>query len=86
MGLADILLYAAGLIWGCDTLAQIIKTLKAKSTKGVSYIYFYLSWFAYVIYIIGNYMLENWIVVYSHIPGLIGTSVILLLLWKYRKQ
>lgn len=84
--IANFLIFTAGIIWSVELIPQIIKTVKCKTTKGVSNLYFYMSFTAYIIYIIGNTILKNWVIVYSHIPGVLATSIMLIFLFKYREK
>lgn len=82
--IANILIYISGACWSVELVPQIIKTAKNKSIKNISPLYFYISFIAYIMYIIANAILRNWVIVYSHIPGLCATSIMLFFLFKYR--
>lgn len=82
--LANILVYIAGFLWSIELVPQIIKTIKFRSVKDISKVYFFISCTAYVIYITANIILKNWVIVYSHIPGLLATLVMIYFVIKYQ--
>ena len=83
---ANILIYVSGTLWSIELIPQIVKTIKLKSVKDISPIYFFLSCTAYIIYIIANTILKNWPIVYSHIPGLCATLTMICFVIKYQKK
>lgn len=86
MSFPEILIYLAGLLWATELWPQIIKTIKLKSVKDISPLYFFISCTAYIIYISANIILKNWPIVLSHIPGLCATVVMIFFLIKYRRS
>ena len=84
-GMGNILIYVAGAIWGIELIPQLIKTYETKNVKSISLAFFIFSLLAYSIYIVGNIILQNWNIVISHIPSLILTFWMVILLIKYRR-
>ena len=82
--IANVFIYVSGILWSIELIPQIIKTVKRRSIKDISPIYFFISFTAYILYLIANTILENWPIVFSHIPGLCATIVMLCILYKYR--
>lgn len=83
--IGNLFIYAAGLIWGIELIPQLIKTSKTKNVKGISLSFFIASFTAYVTYIIGNSFLQNWNIIIAHIPSLILTIWMIILVIKYRR-
>ncbi len=79
----NICIYTAGIIWGVELIPQLIKTYQTKDVKSISLAFFVLCFFAYSCYIIGNILLGNMNIVYAHIPSLILTLWMLILIIKY---
>lgn len=86
MTFATFLIYLAGLLWSVELWPQLYKTIKTRSVSDISPIYFFISLTAYIIYIIANTILQNWPIVFSHIPGLCATLVMIFFMLKYRSK
>lgn len=84
--IANILIYISGSVWACELIPQIYKTLKTKRVNDISPIYFAMSFIAYIMYIFANIVLKNWPIVFSHIPGLCATLVMIFFMFKYRSK
>lgn len=85
MDIGNILIYTAGGIWAIELIPQLIKTYKTKNVKGISLIFFIASLFAYITYIIGNIILQNWNIVIAHIPAILLVIWMIILIIKYRR-
>lgn len=85
MDIGTILIYIAGFIWGVELIPQLIKTYKTKNVESISLIFFIFSLLAYTIYLIGNTILQNWNIIIAHIPSLILTFWMVILIIKYRR-
>lgn len=83
--LADVLIYLAGFLWAVELLPQIIKTHKTRNVEGLSFGFFMICLIAYLLYVTGNILLENWIIVYAHIPSIILNIIMLTMISCYRK-
>lgn len=83
--IGNILIYIAGIIWGIELIPQLIKTYKTKNVESISLIFFIFSLLAYIIYLIGNTILQNWNIIIAHIPSLILTFWMVILIIKYRR-
>jgi len=83
---ANILIYSAGVLWGLEMIPQIIKTVKLKNVEGISLAFFGTCLFSYVIYMIGNVLLDHMNIVIAHIPSLIFNTVMICLIVKYRRK
>ena len=83
--IAQISIILAGIIWGIELIPQLRKTIKFKDVKGVSLSFFTMSFVAYWLYLFGNSILQNWLIVISHIPSFILNSWMILLIIKYKK-
>jgi len=83
--ISDILLYTAGIIWGIEICPQIIQTIKTKHVRDLNLIFFAMCVVAYVLSIVGNSIVNNWVIVYASIPSLIGNIVMVYLIIKYRR-
>jgi uncharacterized protein with PQ loop repeat len=83
--LSDTLLYIAGILWGIELVPQILKTYKTKCVRDISLIFFSICVLAYILSIIGNRIVKNWVIVYASIPSLIGNIIMVILILKYRK-
>ena len=86
MNIANILICIAGILWGVELIPQIIKTFKTKNVEGISIFYFLLCFLAYVLYVTGNLLLNNFVIIFAHIPSMIGLSIILIMLFKYKNK
>jgi len=82
----ELCIYTAGIIWGIELIPQIIKTYKTKSVSDISLAFFSLCLVAYTLYAIGNYILQNWVVLIAHIPSLILNLVMVLMIIGYRRK
>lgn len=85
MDIGNILIYVAGIIWGIELIPQLIKTYKTKNVEGISLLFFIGSLIAYTTYIVGNAMLQNWNIIIAHIPSVILTIWMVILIIKYRR-
>ncbi len=86
MHIADILIYIAGIVWTIETIPQIVKLVKTKQTAGISSMFFVLCSIAYVFFLIGNIMLKQWSVVFSHAIPFINILIIITLVTKYKND
>ena len=84
--IGKILIYIAGICWGIELIPQLIRTHKRKIVKDISLWFFSLCMFAYTCYTIGNILLKNWDIVIAHIPSVILTCYMLILILRYRKK
>lgn len=84
--IGNICIAVAGILWGAEMIPQIIKTIKSKNVEDISISFYIMCYTAYVLYIFGNSLLENWIIIYSHIPSYIVTTIMVCLLIKYKKK
>ena len=84
--IANCLIYLAGLLWGIDLVPQVIKTVKTKNVKGISLAFYFICLSAYIIYAVGNIMLENWNIVIEHIHSFICLVTMIILILKYRRK
>lgn len=82
----NILIYTAGIIWGIELIPQLIRTHKTKDVKGISLAFFVLCFFAYTCYTVGNILLNNINIVIAHIPSLVLTLWMLILIFKYGRK
>jgi len=82
--LANILILISGILWGIELIPQIIRTYKLKDVSGVSFSFFLICWLAYILYIIGNVILNNWIIVIAHLPSMFMNLIMIALILKYR--
>jgi uncharacterized protein with PQ loop repeat len=82
---SDILLYTAGILWGLELYPQIYQTVTTKSSKDLNLIFFSTCVFAYILSIIGNSLVNNYVIVYASIPSLIGNTIMVYLIIKYRR-
>jgi len=85
MTLPEVLIYLAGILWGIELIPQIMKIYNSKNVESLSLPFFVICLLAYIIYGIGNIMLENWVIVISHIPSFIFLSITIALIMKYRR-
>ena len=85
MNIGKILIYIAGICWGIELIPQILKTIRTKNVEDISFAFFALCTFAYVCYTMGNILLKNWDIVLAHIPSVIFTFTMLVLILKYRR-
>lgn len=83
--LANACVLAAGLLWGIELIPQVMKTIKTKNVEGISIAFFMTCLSAYVLYMVGNILLHNWMVVIAHIPSLILNGIMARLIYKYRR-
>jgi len=83
--IAQILIILAGLLWAIELIPQLVKTYKSKSVEGISTSFFVICFIAYLLYIIGNGILKNWIIILAHIPSVIGILLMLIFIVKYRR-
>ena len=84
--IANTLIYSAGVIWGIELIPQLRKTMQLKNVDGISLAFFSMCLFSYVIYMIGNVLLNNMNIVIAHIPSLIFNTAMICLIIKYRKK
>lgn len=83
--IGKILIYIAGLCWGIELIPQLVKTYKRKNVEDISLWFFSLCMFAYTCYTIGNILLGYWDIVIAHIPSVVLTFWMLILILRYRK-
>ena len=83
--LSDILLYVAGILWGIELIPQIAQTIKTKCVRDLNLVFFSMCIFAYVLSIIGNGIVNNWVIVYASGPSLVGNAIMVYLILKYRR-
>lgn len=81
--IANILFIISGLLWGAELIPQIRKTLKRKSVKDISFMFYLICFVAYFIYFIGAYLIAQWFLIIAHIPSVILIAVMLMLIIKY---
>lgn len=86
MNLGNFLIVLAGFLWAIELVPQIIKTVRTKSVKDFSLVFFVVCLFAYIVYLIGNALLRNWVIFFAHIPSLIMNAVMVFLIIAYRKR
>jgi len=86
MNIGTILICMAGILWGIELIPQLLKTYKTKKVDDISILFFSICLLAYILYGIGNFMLENWIIIVAHIPSFICLSIMLGFLFKYRSK
>lgn len=86
IGLGNVLIYLAGLIWTIELIPQLIKTYRTEDVSGISLSFFICSLIAYIIYGFGNIVLNNWNIVIAHIPSLLLISWMVILIIKYRRK
>ncbi len=84
--IANSLIYLAGLLWGIDLVPQVVKTVKTKNVEGISLAFYILCLSAYLIYAVGNVMLENWNIVIAHVPSFGCLLAMIILIIKYRRK
>lgn len=84
--ISDILLYVAGILWGIELIPQIIQTIKTKCVRDLNLVFFSVCVAAYVLSIVGNGMVGNWVIVNASIPSLIGNLIMVSLIFKYRQK
>jgi uncharacterized protein with PQ loop repeat len=84
--ISDILLYAAGILWGVELIPQIMQTIKTRCVRDLNLVFFIICLVAYVLSVIGNGIVNNWVIVYASIPSLIGNIIMVALILKYRKN
>jgi len=84
--LAQIAIVLAGILWSIELIPQLRKTIKTKNVKAISLAFFSMCMVAYLLYLFGNYVLENWIIFFSHIPSFLLNLWMVILIIKYRKK
>jgi len=84
--IANYLIVFSGMLWGIEMIPQIMKTIKTKNVKGISLSFYVICYIAYLLYIFANSILQNWIIVFSHIPSYIGVTTMVCLILKYNKR
>ena len=84
--LSNILIITAGILWGIELIPQVLKTIKTKNVEGISPLFFITCMTAYTCYMFGNILAANWVIVWAHIPSLVLTTIMITLLFKYRKR
>jgi uncharacterized protein with PQ loop repeat len=82
----NVLIYTAGFIWGVELIPQLVKTHKTKCVNGISLSYFLACLLAYALYMIGSGMLGNWNIVIAHMPSLVLTFWMAVLILKYKER
>ncbi|MFX0084215.1 MAG: PQ-loop domain-containing transporter [Candidatus Hodarchaeota archaeon] len=83
--IGQLLVLTAGIIWGIETIPQIVKLLKTKKTAGISLWYFSLCCLAYTLFITGSILLKSYPVAIAHIFPFMANLTIALLVIKYRR-
>lgn len=86
MSLGNCLIVFAGLLWAVELVPQIIKTVRTKSVKDFSLVFFVICLAAYVAYLAGNAILKNWVIFFAHVPSLIMNLIMVILIMVYRKR
>ena len=84
--IANCLIYLAGILWGIELIPQVVKTIKTKNVEGISTPFFAICLTAYTVYMIGNSLIGNWNIIISHIPSLLLSLTMLILLIRYKKN
>ncbi len=86
MNIGNLLICIAGIIWGIELIPQMIKTYKSKNVDGISLLFFSMCLFAYLCYMTGSYLLQQWIILFSHLPSLIFNFTMVCMIIKYKKK
>ena len=81
--ISNIVILLSGAIWSIELIPQIIKTAKTKEVGGMSLSFFVMCWIAYMLYIFGNVIQNNWIIVLSHIPSYFCNVIMIGMILQY---
>lgn len=82
--LGEIALTIAAGIWFFSGVPQVVKLLKSKSARNLSFLTFGGSFFAYNLFLLGNYLTGNMTTLYIFIcPAAVSMSIFILMV-KYR--
>ena len=84
--IANILFVIAGFLFCIETIPQIIKLLKRKSSDDISLMLFVICLFALILFEIGALLIKNIYLFFSNFLPLINISIIIYLIRKYRKK
>jgi len=85
MNLSQILFIIAGILWAVELIPQLYKTIRSKDVTGISIFFIFLCFTAYIIFLIGCFLIKNWALLFSHVIPFVNVSILLYLVLKYRK-
>ena len=84
--IGNILFVIAGCIWAIELIPQLIKTVRTKSVKDISLFFLTLCFVAYIIFIIGCFLIKNWFLFISQLVPFINVGILLYLVLKYKEK
>ena len=86
ISIANLLILISSVIWFIHLIPQIMKTVKLKDVNGLSITFYIMSTIAYLLFIFGIALKQDWIVVFSQIPAYLCNITMLALIMKYKKK
>lgn len=84
--ISNYLFIFAGILWAVEMLPQIIKTTQRKSVEDISLLFYITCWVAYVAFLSGAFLIQNWYLFIAHTPACILIMVMIFLIVKYRRR
>ena len=82
--IGNILFVIAGCLWAIELIPQLARTLRTKKVHDISLFFLTLCFIAYVLFIIGCYLIENWFLFFAHLIPFVNVSILLYLVLKYK--
>ena len=82
--IGNILFLIAGLLWAVELIPQLIKTMNTKSVQDISSFFLILCFIAYIIFIVGCFLIKNWFLFFAHLVPFVNVLILLVLVLKYR--
>jgi uncharacterized protein with PQ loop repeat len=76
----------SGFLWSVELLPQLWKTYKRKTTNDLSLFYYITCVSAFIIFLIGCYLLGNWFLFFSHLIPFINLCILIVMIINYRKK
>jgi len=86
MKLPDILFIIAGTLWAIELLPQLYKTFKTKKVKDISIFYPLICLIAFIFFIIGCFLAEQWTILLAHIFPFINLLIFISFILLYRRK
>ena len=83
--IGNILFIIAGGLWAIELIPQLIKTIRTKKVGDISLFFLILCFTAYILFVIGCFLIGNWFLFFSHLIPFCNVGILLYLVLRYKK-
>ena len=84
--IGNILFLIAGFLWAIELIPQLIRIIRTKSVEDISVFFLTLCFIAYMIFIVGCFLIKNYFLFISQLIPFINVGILLYLVLKYKKH